>query len=139
MDPELRRALGDALLPEVEGRLLYTISGDYQARHGGVLRKPEDLRMYARYDRPEIIRCFGVQYDPARHNGGMIWFGDDGVIIVKLDTSSAKVEHQYANRFIDPTSFAWTSQNQMEPGNTAGKRVLEHAANGRRLFLFVKP
>ena len=135
----VQRALGDALLPEVEGRLLYTINGDYQTRHGGVLRAPSDLRPYARYDRPEIIRHFGVQFDPARHNTGMLWFGNDGVIIAKLDTSSAKTEHQYENRFIERSSFTWTSQNQMTPSNPAGRRVLEHQAEGRCLHLFVKP
>ena len=137
--PEIMRALGDALLPEVEGRLLYTINGDYQTRHGGVLRAPSDLRPYARYDRPEIIRHFGVQFDPARHSTGMLWFGNDGVIIAKLDTSSAKTEHQYENRFIERSSFTWTSQNQMTPSNPAGRRVLEHQAEGRPLHLFVKP
>jgi hypothetical protein len=139
LDPEIHRVLGDALLPEVEGRLLYTIRGDYQTRHGGVLRSPSDLGMYARYERPEIVRHFGVQYDPASHNTGMLWFGDHGVIIVKLDTSGAKTEHQYENRFIDPSTFAWTSQNMMKPDNPAGRKVLNHAAEGRSLHLFVKP
>lgn len=139
LDPKILRALGDALLPEVEGRLLYTINSDYRTRHGGVLRAPSDLRLYARYDRPEIVRHFGVQYDPARHNTGILWFDNHGVIIVKLDTSSAKTEHQYENRFMDRRSFAWTSQNQMTPSNPAGRRVLEHAAEGRYLHLFVKP
>lgn len=137
--PEIRRSLGDALLPEVEGRLLYTINGDYQTRHGGVLRSPADLRLYARYDRPEIIRHFGVQFDPARHNTGMLWFDNQGVIIAKLDTSGAKATHQYENRFIERSAFAWTSQNQMIPTNPAGRRVLEHEAEGRSLHLFVKP
>lgn len=52
---------------------------------------------------------------------------------------SAKTEHQYENRFIERSSFAWTSQNQMTPSNPAGQRVLEHEAQGRSLHLFVKP
>ena len=139
LDPAIRRALGASWLPEAEGRLLYPVNSDYRTRHGGVLRTPADLRLYARYDRPEIIHHFGVQYDPARHNTGMLWFDNDGVIIVKLDTSGAKAEHQYENRFIERSSFAWTSQNQMTPSNPAGRRVLDQAAEGRSLHLFVKP
>jgi superfamily II DNA or RNA helicase/HKD family nuclease len=138
LDPEIRRALGDSLLPEVEGRLLYTVNSDYQTRHGGVLRTPADLRLYARYDRPEIIRHFGVQYDPTRHNTGVLWFDTHGVILMKLDTSTAKTEHQYENHFIDRSSIAWTSQNQMTPSNTTGRRVLDHAVEGRALHLFVQ-
>ncbi len=138
LDPLISLTLGSALLREVEGRLLYTIQSDYQTRHGGVLRSPADLRLYGRYTRPEIIRHFGKQYDPATHNTGIIWFGDDAVIIVKLDTSTAKAEHQYSNRLTSPTTLIWTSQNQMTPTNPSGEKVLDHQARGRRLHIFLK-
>lgn len=137
--PEIRAALGDRLLAEVEGRLLYTINGDHQQRHSGVLRTPADLNRFARYERPEIVRYFGTQYDPARHNTGMLWFGNDGVIITKLDTSTAKIEHQYSNEFRGDRAFAWTSRNKMSTTNEAGRRVVEHVARGRTLHLFVQP
>jgi superfamily II DNA or RNA helicase len=136
--PSIVHLLGDELVKEVEGRLLYTVNSDYRLRHGGVLRTPADLKLYGRYTRPEIIQHFGKQYDPAIHNAGILWFENEGVIIVKLDTSGAKTEHQYTNHFIDRSTFLWTSQNQMAPTNAAGKRVLEHKAGGRRLHLFVK-
>lgn len=137
--PSIRAVLGEGLLEQVEGRLLYTVNGDHQQRHGGILRTPEDLNLFARYDRPEIIRHFGVHYDPARHNTGMLWFGDDGVIITKLDTSSAKTEHQYTNRLVDQGTFSWTSQNRMGIDNEPGRKVVEHEARGLRLHLFVQP
>ncbi|MCB9727471.1 MAG: DUF3427 domain-containing protein [Deltaproteobacteria bacterium] len=137
--PEIRAALGDQLLAEVQGRLLYTVNGDHQQRHGGVLRSPADLNRFARYERPEIIRHFGVQYDPAKHNTGMLWFGSDGVIITKLDTSNAKAEHQYDNEFLGDRAFAWTSQNKMSTANAAGLKVVQHAARGLALHLFVQP
>ncbi len=134
----IRRALGTGLLAEVEGRLLYTVNGDYQQRHGGVLRTPADLNLVARYERPEIIRHFGVPYDPARHNTGMLWFDREGVIIAKLDTSGAKTAYQYANRLVGDRTFEWTSQNKMGTGNEAGRRLLEHEARGLRLHVFVQ-
>jgi superfamily II DNA or RNA helicase len=132
-------ALGPRLLEEVEGRLLYTINGDHRQRHGGVLRTPDDLNLFARYDRPEIIRHFGVQYDPAKHNMGMLWFGANGVIITKLDTSNAKAQFRYANRLVDERTFAWTSQNKMGVQNESGRMAVEHEARGLRLHLFVQP
>lgn len=135
----VRDALGSDLLAEVEGRLLYTVNGDHQERHGGVLRTPADLNAFAQYTRPEIVRHFGAQYDPARHNTGMIWFGNEGVIITKLDTSGAIERHQYANRILDRRRFSWTSQNKMSTDNESGRRVVEHLARGLRLHLFVQP
>src|SRR5690606_34982417 len=106
---------------------------------GGIIRTPGDLNVFAHYLRPEIVRHFGTQYDPARHNTGMLWFDDDGVIITKLDTSSAVERHQYANRILDAKRFSWTSQNQMSVENEAGRRVVEHVARALRLHLFVQP
>ncbi len=132
-------ALGADLLAEIEGRLLYTMNVDHQQRHGGVLRTPAEFNVFASYDRPEIVRHFGVHYDPARHNTGMLWFDSEGVIITKLDTSSAKEQHQYTNQILDERTFSWTSQNRMGVDNEAGCKVVEHAARGLRLHLFVQP
>lgn len=130
--------LGGSLLSEVEGRILYTVNGDHQQRHGGVLRRPEDLNLFAKYDRPEIIRHFGVHYDPAKHNTGMLWFGPDGVIIAKLDTSSAKSRHQYSNRLNGDSIFQWTSQNRMGIENEPGRKVIEHESRGLQIHVFVQ-
>lgn len=139
IEPSIQVAVGPALIEEVEGRLLYTINSDHKERHGGVLRTPSDLNILAQYDRPEIVRHFGIQYDPARHNTGMLWFGDDGVIITKLDTSGALERHQYANRILDARHFSWTSQNRMSTENEQGRRIVNHVARGLRLHLFVQP
>ncbi len=131
-------ALGDRLLPEVEGRLLYTIDSDYRSRHEGARLHPSDLHVFDRYDRPDVIRHFGTHYDPTKHNKGVIWFDDDCAIIAKLDTSTAKTRYQYGNRILDDRRFSWTSQNQMAPDNATGRRVVEHAKDQRRLHLFVQ-
>ncbi len=131
-------ALGSELLPQVEGRLLYTVNKDHLERHGGVLRTPSDLARYAQYTRPEIVRHFGTQYDPARHNFGILWFEQRGVIITKLDTSGAKETHRYHNHFISDRCFSWTSQNKMTQTNEAGRKVLDHEGRGTTLYLFVQ-
>jgi hypothetical protein len=135
----IRTVLGGSLLDEVEGRLLYTLAGDYQARHGGVLRTPNDLQHFSEYSRPDIIRHFGTHYDPTKHNKGILWFENNGVIITKLDTSGAVARHQYNNQFLSAEQFLWTSQNQMTQVNNAGRKVLEAGKQDRSLRLFVQP
>ncbi len=138
LDPRVVSALGDQLLKEVEGRLLYTVMSDYRTRHGGELRTPGELNLHASYRRPVILNHFGVQFDPVRHNTGVIWLDKACVLICKLDTSDAKAQHQYSNRLMDRETFLWTSQNKMSVGNAAGRRLLEHGAEGVELHLFVQ-
>lgn len=128
----------DRFLMEVEGRIRLTLEKDFKLRHGGILRLPSDLVVQRRYDRPEIINHFGEQYDPARHNFGVIAFKKNIVIITKLDTSSAMQAHQYSNKFIDEQTFAWQSQNQQRQDNPAGRQIIEHKLNGNILHLFVQ-
>ena len=85
------------------------------------------------------MRHFGAQYDPALHNTGMLWFGDDGVIITKLDTSSALKQHQYENKILNRKAILWTSQNRMSTENEAGKKVKTIWLVRLRLHLFVQP
>jgi superfamily II DNA or RNA helicase len=139
LHPSVRAALGSRLLTEVEGRLLYTINGDHKERHGGTLRSPAELNVFAQYERPEVVRHFGTQYDPARHNTGILWFNKNGVIITKLDTSGALDRHQYANQILDAKHFSWTSQNRMAPDNEQGLRIINHSDRGLQLHLFVQP
>lgn len=129
---------GERILEEIEGRIRLTLEKDYKLRHGGSLRRPIDLALHRRYDRPEIINHFGEQYDPARHNFGVIPFNHHVVIITKLDTSTATQAHQYVNKFVDDQTFAWQSQNQQRQDNPAGRLMLDHKINGNSLHLFVQ-
>jgi superfamily II DNA or RNA helicase len=128
----------EALRVEVEGRILATLNRNYEERHGGVLRSPADLQLHRFYRRPEIVRYFGVRYDPTKHNKGVLTFDGEVALITKLDTSGALRQHQYENRFVDSRHFEWTSQNQMRHDNAAGKAITEHQKTGVRLHLFVQ-
>ena len=132
----------DLLLAEIEARLQYTLERDFRTRHGGVLHRPSDLTLHRRYTRPEIVNYFGLQYDPARHNTGVLKFecdGDQIVIMVKLDTSGAVSEHQYRNELQDENTFLWTSQNQQSPASGTGREIVEHQQRGLTIHLFVQP
>lgn len=131
---EVRDALRERLLP--------TLATDYQLRHGGVLRTPDALRRFAAYSRPEIIHHFGEQYDPTRHNLGVVKMRlheRHYALLASLDTRGAKEEHQYENRFDGPRRFVWSSQNKMSPTNAAGSIIARQRELKVTLHLFVAP
>lgn len=137
----------DILLAHLEGRLRFTLERDYQQRHNGVLSKPDALRLHHQYSRPDIIRHFGVQYDPAVHNQGVIPMdvqtheGSQAhiILLTKIDTSGARQTYQYTNALRDPLTFAWQSQNRQEPTSGSGQRIAEHEALAITLHLFAQP
>jgi hypothetical protein len=61
------------------------------------------------------------------------------VLILKLDTSGAKAEHQYSNRIVDAEHILWTSQNRMRRDNEAGRQITEHSSRGTTLHVFAQP
>ncbi|MEJ1249569.1 DUF3427 domain-containing protein [Denitratimonas tolerans] len=132
----------DLLREEIEGRIQYTLEKDFRSRHGGILRRPEALDLHRGYSRQEIVNHFNSQYDPARHNMGVMTFdcaGEHIVIITKLDTSSAIARHQYTNRIKDDSHFMWTSQNKQTRNSGTGRMIVEHRNLGITLHLFVQP
>lgn len=138
----LRDIPRERILEEVEGRIQHTLERDFRLRHGGTLRQPSDLRLHRGYGRPEIVNHFGSQYDPARHNTGVLRFdcsGDHIVIITKLDTSGAVSRHQYANSLNGNSQFQWTSQNKQAPDTGSGLELVKHRELGNSVHLFVQP
>ena len=140
--PELRRHLNvdSRLAEEVERRMIYTLACDHRKRHGGVLRTPAELVRYHGYPRHEVVNYLGVQYDPARHNTGVVAVGAEIALLTQLDTSDARAGHQYQNSFSDDRRFfSWQSQNQMVPDRGKGKDIVEHRQRGLNVHLFVQP
>jgi superfamily II DNA or RNA helicase/HKD family nuclease len=140
--PEIQRELVNniELAQDVEARISYTLSSDYRLRYCGNLRKPDDLCLYAEYKRSEIINYFGTQYDPSKHNKGVIKLPENYIVLIaKIDTSGAKEEFQYQNRFLDYNHFSWQSQNQQRQDNKAGQEITRHREKGNTIHLFVQP
>lgn len=144
--PELINVFPDmeTLRFHVEKRIQYTLEIYYRMRHGGTLRDPSQLVIHRAYSRPEAINYFGFQYDPATHNAGVITFKpnapfpNDIVLITKIDTSGAKKEFHYQNRFENAETFHWQSQNKQRQDNASGRLMLDHQAQGRKIHLFVQ-
>ena len=133
----------EKLIEQIEKRIQLVLQKDFKSRHGGVMRKPKDLEIWKQYSRPEIINHFNQQYDPARHNFGVITFSENDhlhdhiVIITKLDTSDAQKQFQYKNRFENETTFRWQSQIKNEPETEPGVRIVNPGK--AHLHLFVQP
>ncbi len=142
LDPEIFSVVGgERLLWEVEQRIQYQLERDYRTRRGGVIRTPNDLVLWTRYARPEILNHFGRQFDPTRHNMGVITFPeaefrDHICIITKLDTSGAAAQFHYNNAFISASTFHWQSQNKNTPASEPGRRIVTPGA--ARVHLFVQ-
>lgn len=128
------------LRSEVEARLGYWLERDWALRHGGALRTPAELRLWGAYTRQQIVNHFGAQYDPARHNQGVLEIMPGHMVLVtKLDTSGARQSQQYTNAFMEGYErFAWQSQNRQRRDRGSGQRLVDHEALGITLHLFAQ-
>lgn len=141
---ELLQGFPDAVTRHMQimCRLTPWMQRDYMMRHGGTLSSPDALVRHRRYTRPEIMHHFGVQYDPTRHNKGVIEFGSPRVahivIITKIDTTGAAASHQYNNAFVDASTMTWQSQNKQSRDRSSGQRLVEHVERGITLHMFVQ-
>lgn len=139
--PEVKRRMerDPRIAQEIEARLMYHLARDFRLRHAGMLRTPSALERYRGYTRAEVVNHFGMQYDPARHNTGMIKQGAHIALLAQLDTSDARPTHQYTNGFTpDATAFSWQSQNRQTPEKGTGREIVEHAKAGVTVHLFVQ-
>ena len=139
--PELRDLVRHdrRLATEVEDRLRYTLARDHQARHEGLLRTPDQTVKYQGYRRGEIANLLGQQYDPARHNVGVLQVPGHFALLAQLDTRDARAGHQYTNAFTaDRRHFSWQSQNRQSPRQGSGQLIVEHAQRGVGIHLFVQ-
>jgi superfamily II DNA or RNA helicase/HKD family nuclease len=136
--PEIVSSLGDSLGREVEERLLGWLATSFDERYGGVLKTPAELQLHRMYRRPEVVRHFGVRFDPALHNVGALTFGRHVALIAGLSREGSNQRHRYANRFIDERHFGWSSQNKMSRDNSAGQLITRHRFEGRSVHLFVQ-
>lgn len=127
------------LAAEVSKRLEYTLATEYQTRHGGVLRSPAELVRYVGYRRHQVVNHFGEQFDPARHNTGVLRLGSAFALLTQLDTSGGKLEYHYRNGLTpDMAHFMWSSQNKQRPDRGDGQDIVEHRRRGVALHLFVE-
>jgi len=72
---------------------------------------------YRGYRRSEIVNHLGVQYDPARHNTGVIRVDRDIALLTQLDTRDARDVHHYQNRSLeDLQHISWETKHRQVMG-----------------------
>lgn len=136
---EIKQTLGDYLITEIENRILYYIERDIKIRHYGVLSSPDKFNLHRPYERYEIVRHFGKQYNHTSYKNGIYQIDNSIIIICSLDNSGKIEQHQYENHFISSNEFVWSSQNSNHSNdNGLGQSVVEHQQRGLKIYLFVK-
>jgi hypothetical protein len=81
-----------------------------------------------------------AQYDPTKHNSGVIKLPNNNIVLLtKINTSGAKEGFQYQNYFLDDYHFSWQSQNRQRQDNESGKEITEHRKRNNLLHLFIQP
>ena len=107
-----------------------------------VVAEEKGLVLWARYDRNTIAPLFGSQNSPNWRTGHKdidVEGRPHTVLMVNLrKPKDTPLEHRYADRFITPSEFQWESQSRTAVQSTMGQRVLDHAAQGRTIHLFVR-
>ena len=119
---------------------------DTRHRAASGIRQIEDgdlqcrLHLYHSFYRWKIPELFGLEFNPGLWNSGYVWSKahEDQFLLITLNKQGKIKDHQYHDFFIDQARFHWQSQRSTSSGNTKGKRIINHAADGSRIHLFVR-
>ena len=97
-------------------------------------RGPE---LWQEYMREEIPPHFGATFSPGNWNSGIVTTGQEMILLVTLKKGSLATGNEYVDRFEDPVTFHWQSQNQTRRDSKHG-RIIRGAEPGWRVHLFVR-
>jgi hypothetical protein len=59
------------------------------------------------------------------------------ILLVTLNEQGNADEHKYMDQWVDDTHFHWQSQNATDPTSKRGREIIDHAALGIDIHLFV--
>ncbi|MCB1255844.1 MAG: DUF3427 domain-containing protein [Microthrixaceae bacterium] len=105
-------------------------------------RYPDEMNAHLigqRFKRDQVSIMFGLEFNQAKWNLGHVSLGEDAVLFVTLNKSSAmQYGSDYVDHFESPSQFVWASQNSVGPESKKGREVLDSPGNGVRIHLFVR-
>jgi hypothetical protein len=112
------------------------------ARVLGVVEEAQGLILYAKYAREDIARAFGSTSNASwqvGHRDIEVHSKPHTILMVDLRKDvGTKVEHRYADLFVSRDELQWESQAQTAPSDAKGRRIIEHAKDGRLVHLFAR-
>jgi superfamily II DNA or RNA helicase/diadenosine tetraphosphate (Ap4A) HIT family hydrolase/HKD family nuclease len=115
---------------------LELIDGEWQMNAEGQERKV--VQLWREYAREQIPTLFGMEFSTAIWNVGYVARSGHIFLLVTLDKAGHGSEFQYGDRFLDPSTFEWQSQNRTSRDSKDGQLIRGHAAAGVAVHLFVR-
>jgi superfamily II DNA or RNA helicase/HKD family nuclease/SOS-response transcriptional repressor LexA len=101
---------------------------------------PLDLVVGQPFLREDIPPLFGESFNPGNWNVGHVVLNDKKVhvLLVTLNKQGKAQEHRYHDHWIDEHTFHWQSQNATTPTSKRGQEIIDHAAKGIAIHMFVR-
>ncbi|MDP3689906.1 DUF3427 domain-containing protein, partial [Bradyrhizobium sp.] len=99
----------------------------------------EGLRIWERYARDAIAPAFGLTFSQAIWNAGFVVQDPEVFLLVTLAKGDMNTDHRYVDRFVSDREFAWQSQNRTTQSSKHGQILSNHASQGKRVHLLVRP
>lgn len=93
--------------------------------------------LWHEYMRGEIPSLFGAVFNSGSWNAGIVTTGREMILLVTLKKGSLASGNEYVDRFEDPVTFHWQSQNRTRRNSSHG-RIISGAEVGWRVHLFVR-
>ena len=93
--------------------------------------------LWREYKRDEVPPLFGATFNPAAWNSGIVALDKDMILLVTLKKGSLSSGNEYEDRFEDPLTFHWQSQNQTRQASKHG-RIINGTEPGWHVHLFVR-
>jgi SOS-response transcriptional repressor LexA len=101
---------------------------------------PLQMQIGQRFMREEIPQLFGTEFNPGSWNLGHVVIPERNaqVLLVTLNKQGKAEDLRYQDHWIDERHFHWQTQNQTSPENKRGRELINHAALGISLHLFIR-
>jgi hypothetical protein len=114
----------------------------------GILDESVDYRAVpwrnGRFDqsfaREDIPALFGEAFNPGSWNVGHVVLNQQKahILLVTLNKQGKAEAHRYLDHWIDAHTFHLQSQNSTTPESKRGQELIQHAARGIAIHLFVR-
>jgi hypothetical protein len=85
-----------------------------------------------------IPQYFGAKFNSGSWNSGIVIIGQNMILLVTLEKGNLAAGNEYADHFINSTTFQWQSQNRTTVTSRHG-RIINGSLPGYLVHLFVRP